>query len=79
MDVKQYVIDNTAAVSRLLPFFLRGKKAVTFMLGIAHPLISIHEQFKAWALERKIEAAIMGQVIPLEWYRLWPCAVYLPV
>lgn len=68
MDMLKYDIDNKRVVTRVLPFFVRGRWIVRFLVAIASPLISIHMLFKAWGLRRLIEASITSQPKSLTWY-----------
>lgn len=61
-------IDNAKIVSRLLPFWARGKKLNLFMQAILSPIVSIHDKFKPWALELYIQCHITAQKPSLEWY-----------
>ena len=61
-------IDNVKIISRLLPFWLKGKKAILFLSAILNPLKAVHNNFRAWALEHFIIAHITAQKQSLEWY-----------
>lgn len=63
-----YSIDNNKVICEAIPFFIRGRRLILLLEGISHPLISIHEKFKAWAHEKNIEASITSQTMSLEWY-----------
>lgn len=61
-------IDNAKMVGRLLPFWLRGRKMSLLIQSLIYPLISVHQTFKKWALEKYIECQITAQKPSLEWY-----------
>lgn len=61
-------IDNAKMVSRLLPFWARGRRISAFLQGILAPLQTAHRDFKAWALGKYIECHITAQKDSLEWY-----------
>lgn len=61
-------IDNGKLLGRLLPFWLRGKRIALFLLAILNPVVSLHNKFKAWALEHYIVAHITTQRQSIEWY-----------
>lgn len=68
MNTLKYDIDNKRVITRVLPFFVRGKWVVRFLLAIASPLMSLHSSFKAWGLRKLIEASITSQPMSLVWY-----------
>lgn len=61
-------IDNTKLVGRLLPFWARGRRMNLFLQAVLSPLITVHDKFKKWALERYIECHITSQAMSLQWY-----------
>lgn len=61
-------IDNAKIVGRLLPFWARGKNISLLLQGILSPIVSVHNNFKLWALERYIYVHITSQAMSLEWY-----------
>lgn len=61
-------INNSKLIGRLLPFWLRGKKISLLLLSLLSPLVSLHNNFKAWALEHFIIAHITAQESSIEWY-----------
>lgn len=61
-------INNAVLIGRLLPFWARGRKISLLLQAILSPLISIHNNFKTWALERFIECHITSQRSSLEWF-----------
>lgn len=61
-------IDNDKLISRLLPFWVRGRKASLLLQAILSPISSVHNIFKVWGLERFIECHITSQESSLEWY-----------
>ncbi len=68
MDGEAYSIDNARTICETTPFFVRGRRLLLFLEAIAHPLVSIHDEFKRWAVERNIEAMVTSQTMPLQWY-----------
>ena len=68
MNIARYDIDNNKVICRVIPFYLRGRKLILLMEACAHPLKSIHIEFKKWALERMIEASTTSQAMSLQWY-----------
>lgn len=61
-------ITNSKVICEALPFYARGRKLVLLLEAISFPLISIHNAFKEWALERMIEASVTSQSTVLVWY-----------
>lgn len=61
-------INNAILIGRLLPFWARGRKTSLLLQAILSPIISAHNNFKAWALERFIECHITSQRPSLEWF-----------
>lgn len=61
-------INNAKLIGRLLPFWARGRKTSLLLQALLSPIISIHNNFKAWALERYIECHITAQRSSLEWF-----------
>ncbi len=68
LNVDRYIIRNASLVGRILPFFARGKKMQSFLIGITQPLVSLHESFLSWAIDRKAECVATSQKIVLRWY-----------
>ena len=64
----RYDIDNAKVIGRILPFFIRGRKLSMFLYAIAYPLVTLHESFKEWALQKKMEASVTSQTLTMEWY-----------
>ena len=61
-------IDNAKLVGRLLPFWARGKNISLLLQAILSPIISVHNNFKLWALDRYIYTHITSQAMSIEWY-----------
>lgn len=61
-------IDNAKLVGRLLPFWARGKNMSLFLQAILSPIVSVHNNFKLWALEQYIYTHITSQSMSIEWY-----------
>lgn len=61
-------IDNAKLVGRLLPFWARGKNISLLLQAVLSPIISVHNNFKLWALERYIYTHITSQAMSIEWY-----------
>lgn len=68
MDVDRYKINNTSLIGRILPFFARGRRLQSFLIGITTPLTGLHGSFLSWALMRKAECVATSQPIMLLWY-----------
>ena len=68
MNTERFDIDNNKVICRVIPHYLRGRKLILLMEACAHPLISIHNEFKKWGLERMIEASVTSQPMSLQWY-----------
>ena len=68
MDTERYSINTARTICETTPFFVRGRKLLLFLEAVAHPLVSIHDEFKKWAVERNIEASVTSQILPLQWY-----------
>lgn len=68
MNTKRYDITNARVISQSLPFYARGRKLILLLEAITHPLESIHDTWKEWALERMIEASVTSQPMSLIWY-----------
>lgn len=61
-------IDNAKLVGRLLPFWARGKNISLFLQSTLKPMVSVHNNFKSWALENYIYCHITAQAMSLAWY-----------
>lgn len=61
-------ITNSKIICEALPFYARGRKLSLLLESAAYPIISIHDKFKEWALERMIEASVTSQSAVLVWY-----------
>lgn len=61
-------INNATLIGRLLPFWARGRKTSLLLQALLHPIVSTHNNFKAWAFERFVECHITAQRSSLEWY-----------
>lgn len=71
MNSIQYHININKTICRLLPFYLRGRRLILFLEGIASPLNSFNtgeKAFHKWANETLIEASMSAQPMRLEWY-----------
>ena len=68
MDSRRFEIDNATVISKLLPYFIRGRKVILFLEAIAHPLVSIHNAFLEWGVEKQIECCVTSQKDVLLWY-----------
>lgn len=67
-NTDKYNITNSKIISMVLPFYARGRKLTLLLEAVAHPLVSIHNAYKSWALERLIEASTTSQPMSLIWY-----------
>lgn len=61
-------IDNAKLIGRLLPFWARGRKFALLLQALISPIISTHNKFKSWALQKYIECHITAQKPSIEWY-----------
>lgn len=61
-------INNASLIARLIPFWARGRKISLFMQALLSPLVSLHNNFKTWALDQYIYCHITAQALSLEWY-----------
>lgn len=68
INTDRFNITNSKIICEALPFYARGRKLVLLLEAAAHPIISIHDEFKEWALERMIEASVTSQSSVLVWY-----------
>ena len=68
LNTDKYAVDNQKLVSRLLPYFLRGKKILLFLLSIISPIESLHFNWRKWALAKTIEASASTQPVVFRWY-----------
>ena len=68
INVKFLNIDNAKLMGRLLPHWLRGSRASRLLQAVTSPLVSLHNQFKAWALEYYVMAHITAQRESIQWY-----------
>ena len=55
-------------VNQLTPHYLGGRKYVLWLQSLCHPLKSLNDAFKEWAVEKRIEASMTSQTIMLEWF-----------
>ena len=68
INVDYVNIDNAKLIGRLLPFWARGKNISLLLQAVLSPIISVHNNFKLWALEQYIYTHITSQAMSLEWY-----------
>lgn len=68
INTDRYNITNSKVICEALPFYARGRKISLLLEAAAYPIISIHNKFKEWALERMIEASVTSQSAALVWY-----------
>ena len=61
-------IDNAKLIGRLLPFWARGRNTSLLLQAILSPIVSVHNNFKLWALEQYIHTHITSQAMSIEWY-----------
>jgi hypothetical protein len=66
--MRNYGIDYSKLLGRLIPLYLAGNKFKLFMKALVYPLQSLADAFAEWGRETNIEAAMTSQVIMLEWY-----------
>lgn len=71
MNTSQFKIDINKAICRLLPFYLRGRRIILFLEGIAKPLDNFNNgenSFASWADKTLLSASMSAQPMRLEWY-----------
>lgn len=68
INTDKYNITNNKIICEVLPFYVRGRKIITLLEASIYPIISIHDKFKKWALEKLIEASVTSQPTVLIWY-----------
>lgn len=68
INTDKYNISNNKIICEVLPFYARGRKIIMLLESAIFPIISIHQKFKEWALEKLIEASITSQPTVLIWY-----------
>lgn len=67
MDFKRpYRLSLLTLICRLLPFYLKGKRAVLLLLAMLSPIKSLHDRFLDFAQKQHEEARFLPQVIALE-------------
>lgn len=64
----RYAIDFNISAGQLLPFYLRGVRLLKFLNSTLKPLQSLNMDFREYAKEERIKAAMNSQVIKLEWF-----------
>lgn len=68
INTDRFNITNSKVICETIPFYARGRKLTLLLEAISSPLVSIHDAFKEWALERMIEASVTSQSTVLIWY-----------
>lgn len=68
MTTDIYKISNSKIISRLLPFYARGRKMYLFLEAVASPLINTHKAFLTWAYDMILKTKITSQTDVLIWY-----------
>jgi len=68
MTTDIYKISNSKIISRLLPFYMRGRKMYLFLEAVASPLINLHKSFLEWAYDMILRTKITSQTDVLIWY-----------
>lgn len=66
--MRSYRINMNRLVNQLVPHYLGGRRIILFLQSCLQPLNSLNKQWKEWADERRLEAAMTSQVILLEHY-----------
>lgn len=66
--MRSYNINFDKLVNQLTPHYLGGRKYVLWLQSLCHPLKSLNDAFKEWAVEKRIEASMTSQTIMLEWF-----------
>lgn len=68
MKENRYKLPTDKLVNRLVPYYLSGRKYILFLQSLICPLYSLSEKFRAFALEKHIEARMTSQMMYFEWY-----------
>lgn len=68
LGTDKYAIDNKKLLSRLMPFFVRGRKLFGVLLASISPIESVHQAWREWALARIIESVATSQPIVMRWH-----------
>ena len=68
INTDKYNVSNNKIICEVLPFYARGRKIISLLESAIFPIISIHDKFKKWALEKLIEASVTSQPTVLIWY-----------
>lgn len=68
MKENRYKLPTDKLVNRLVPYYLSGRKYILFLQSLVWPLHALSEKFRAFALEKHIEARMTSQMMYFEWY-----------
>lgn len=68
MKENRYKLPTDKLVNRLVPYYLSGRKYILFLQSLIRPLHPLSEKFRAFALEKHIEARMTSQMMYFEWY-----------
>lgn len=63
---QQYKINNLHIINRLLPYYLRGKKIISFLTAVSSPIGKCHSQWLTWAQNEIIKSRIPFQTASVE-------------
>ncbi|WP_417186953.1 hypothetical protein [Bacteroides sp.] len=77
MKENRYALPTDKLVNRLVPYYLSGRKYILFLQSLVRPLRPLSEKFRAFALEKHIEARMTSQMMYFEWYLNRQFARYL--
>lgn len=67
ISVKKYKVQSKILVGMLVPFFLRGKRFLRFLMAISLPLDKVNEDFCDWVRGTIVDAVTTSQIIVLKW------------
>ncbi len=71
MAFRDYSIDISKQVNRLVPWYLRGRRMLLFLQGISYPLNFFNDSetgFNGWAHRKLYELSMTAQKLRLEWH-----------
>ena len=63
MKENRYTLPTDKLVNRLVPYYLSGRKYILFLQSLVRPLHPLSEKFRAFALEKHIEARMTSQMM----------------
>lgn len=66
--MRSYRIDTDRLANELVPHYMGGRKLILLLQSWLKPLDTLNKKWKAWADDKRIEAAMTSQVIMLEYF-----------